>query len=61
MSKMIVVVDVPNDCYEVVADITAESDEEIKIHNLYYNTDEIEIRRRAFDIFNNQLKNMGIE
>lgn len=61
MSKMIIVVDVPDDCYEVVADITAESDREIKIHNLYYNADEVECRRRAFDIFNNQLKDMGIE
>ena len=61
MSKMIIVVDVPDDCYEVEAEITGESDREIKIHNLYYNADEVECRLRAFDVFSNQLKDMGIE
>ena len=61
MRKVILVADVPDDCYHVVAEIYCSGSSCDQIHVLEYNEKSIGDRHRAYHILQEQLEELGID
>lgn len=61
MKKIILVTDIPDDCYKIFAEIRCNGIAQNQIHILEYNEKEINDRLRAHVALRPQLEVMGIE
>lgn len=61
MRKVILVTDVPDDCYQVVAEIKCNGSSCDQVHVLEYNEKSIGDLHRAYDILQEQLEELGID
>ena len=60
MRKIIIVTEVPEDCYKVIANIECQSEEARHFHILEYDENDIASLYRAYWILQEQLLNLGI-
>lgn len=58
MRKVILVTDVPDDCYQVVAEIKCNGSSCDQVHVLEYNEKSIRNRHRAYNILQEQLEEL---
>lgn len=61
MRKVILVTSVPDDCYQVVAEIKCHGISCDQIHVLEYDEKSIGDRHRAYHILQEQLEELGID
>lgn len=61
MRKVILVTDIPDDCYQMVAEIKCNGSLCEQIHVLEYDEKSIWDRLRAYHILQEQLKELGID
>lgn len=61
MRKIVLITDVPDDCYQVIAEIKCNGSTHDQIHVLEYNDKSIGDRHRAYNILQEQLKELGID
>jgi len=61
MKKIVIITEVPEDCYHVTAEIMCRGYSKDQIHVRAYNEDEIGDRYRVYYILQDQLRNMGID
>lgn len=59
--KVLLVTDVPDDCYEILAEITCHGFHKTQVHVLGFHNDELDLRRRAYEVLQERLEDMGIE
>lgn len=61
MRKVILVTDVPDDCYQMIAEIKCNGNLYEQVHVLEYGEKSIGDRLRAYNILQEQLKELGID
>ncbi len=60
MKKLILVIEVQDECDKVSAYIACEDKRTIAIHSIDYDADDIKLRERAFYIAEDKLKELGV-
>lgn len=60
MKKIILIVEVQDECDKISADIACEDEHTIVVHSVDYDIDDIKLRERAFYIAEDKLKGLGI-
>lgn len=60
MKKIIIVTEVPEDCYKVIANVDCRSEEADHFHILEYDENDIASLYRAYWVLQEQLLNLGV-
>ena len=61
LNKIILVTDIPDDCYEITVQVKCECFSKTQIHVLGYELDEVNQKIEDYKKIEKQLKELGIE
>lgn len=61
MAKAILVIDIPNNCRRIAAEVICENSEEINFHDLNYSKEDIIRRRRAYEVLKDHLEALKVD